>query len=137
MTDYGLRADIDKGAIKGGTKSGALKSKASDARREESLSATAMEVVDLAQCRSEKNRTGYFGVNATRSGKQFEAKFRYDGKLRCLGTFNTAEEAARAVAIKRAAVSKAADARREEKKEPEHEQNKALVAVCDKKLERE
>ena len=35
------------------------------------------------------------------------------------------------------AVSKAADARKEEKKKPEHEQNKALVAVCDKKLERE
>ena len=35
------------------------------------------------------------------------------------------------------AVSKAADARREEKEKPEHEQDKALIAVCDKIMERE
>ena len=35
------------------------------------------------------------------------------------------------------AVSKAANARKEEKKKPEHEQDKALIAVCNKKLESE
>ena len=63
--------------------------------------------IDLSEWRSERTNSGYLGVSEAPSGK-FKAQWRVNNKMRGLGTYDTAEEAARAVVIKHTEVITAA-----------------------------
>ena len=67
------------------------------------LSGAAMEEIDIAECHSERNPTGYKGV--TKIGNKFHARLSIGGKLHWLGTYDTPEQAAQAVATRRLAAS--------------------------------
>lgn len=54
--------------------------------------------IDLSQWRSDRSSSGYRNVQALANGK-FQAKIFSDKKHHCIGTYSSAEEAARAVAI--------------------------------------
>ena len=60
----------------------------------------AAEELDLAPLRSTKAASGFKGVTKTTSGKwQARTIFKLHGEQRDLGTFQTAEEAAQALAL--------------------------------------
>jgi flavin-binding protein dodecin len=46
--------------------------------------------------RRSKSKSGYFGVQKNRKGEKYEAKIMIDGKLKCLGSYDTAKQAAKA-----------------------------------------
>ena len=70
------------------------------------------EEIDLSKWRSERGDSGYFGVTSYRG--KFKAQRRIDGKLRHLGMYDTAEEAARAVAAASARHNQEVDAANDE-----------------------